>query len=72
MSRIAIDPKVCHGEACIRGTRTESGRFVEATVVEKEYPEGIKVSNGEMRDLLVVKHEICPRWNYTIKPRKMS
>jgi hypothetical protein len=58
--------------ACIRGTRTESGRFVEATVVEKEYPGGIKVSNGEMRDLLVVKHEICPRWNYTIKPRKRS
>jgi hypothetical protein len=34
-----------------------------------EYPTGQKVSNAEMDALAIEPHAICPRWNYTIRPR---
>ena len=30
---------------------------------------GVKVSDAEMRELDIEHHDICPRWNYTIRPR---
>lgn len=56
--------------ACIRGTDTDTGLQVEAFFVEKLYQKGIKVTNEFMKSLLIECHEICPRWNYTIKPRQ--
>ncbi len=56
--------------ACIRGTSTATGLQVEAFLVEKVYPKGIKVAKEMMQTLQIVWHSVCPRWNYTIKPRQ--
>jgi hypothetical protein len=54
--------------ACIRGTETESGLSVEAFVLRKRYQDGIPVTDQQMRALNLTRHEVCPRWNYTIRP----
>lgn len=56
--------------ACIRGTDTDTGLQVEAFWVEKVYKKGIKVAKEIMKTLQIECHEVCPRWNYTIKPRQ--
>lgn len=56
--------------ACIRGTDTDTGLQVEAFWVEKVYKKGIKVTKEIMKTLQIECHEVCPRWNYTIKPRQ--
>lgn len=53
----------------IRGTRTETGLTVTATRNTKTYATKMKVTNAEMAALNIHRHETCPRWNYTIKPR---
>lgn len=58
--------------ACIRGTTTATGLKVEAFLVEKVYTKGIKVAKEIMQTLQIVWHSICPRWNYTIKPRQVQ
>jgi hypothetical protein len=55
--------------ACIRGTTTESGAAVKATVLTRTYREGIRISDEEMQGLRLQAHRVCPQWNYTIKPR---
>lgn len=55
--------------ACIRGTATETGLRVKAFWVEQVYKKGLKVSKKVMQTLNLQPHEVCPRWNYTIKPR---
>ena len=55
--------------ACIRGTDTDTGLQVEAFLVEKVYKKGIKVAKELMKSLSIEWHPVCPRWNYTIKPR---
>ncbi len=55
--------------ACIRGTKTETGLRVRATLVRRTYCKGIKVPDEEMETLRLHRHSICPDWNYTIKPR---
>ena len=56
--------------ACIRGTDTETGLQVHAFLVEKVYEKGIKVTKEAMEALQIEWHPVCPRWNYTIKPRQ--
>ena len=55
--------------ACIRGTKTEAGSAVRATVLPGTYATGIRVSDAEMETLRLQRHSVCPQWNYTIKPR---
>jgi len=55
--------------ACIRGTTTQAGLRVAATLINKAYPRKVKVSNAEMKTLNLERHRICPEWNYTIRPR---
>jgi hypothetical protein len=57
--------------ACIRGTDTDTGLQVNAFLVEKVYEKGIKVAKEAMQALQIEWHSICPRWNYTIKPRQV-
>jgi hypothetical protein len=57
--------------ACIRGTDTETGLRVDAFLVEKVYEKGIKVAKEIMQTLQIEWHAVCPRWNYTIKPRQV-
>ena len=53
----------------LRGTKTETGLTVTAEWWERQYVKGVKVSKTEMAELGIEYHEVCPRWNYTIKPR---
>jgi hypothetical protein len=55
--------------ACIRGTMTETGLSVKAFLVDQLYATGIRISKQVMQTLQIELHEVCPRWNYTIKPR---
>jgi Rhodopirellula transposase DDE domain len=54
--------------AYIRGTKTATGLRIQARVNRKTYKTKIKVSDAEMEALNLEHHEICPRWNYTIRP----
>ncbi len=58
--------------AYIGGTATETGLKVKAFLLEGTYEKGIKVSDQQMRLLNLVRHETCPSWNYTIKPRTVA
>ena len=53
----------------IRGTTTASGLEVTAEWWERPYARGVRVSAAEMAELDIERHDICPRWNYTIRPR---
>jgi hypothetical protein len=55
--------------ACIRGTVTKTGLCVKAFLVEQVYEKGQTVSKEIMHALNLQPHAVCPRWNYTIKPR---
>ena len=55
--------------ALIRGTKTETGLRVQARLLPKKYLTKIRVADAEMDDLSLYYHGICPKWNYTIKPR---
>lgn len=58
--------------AYLRGTTTRAGLTINASVLEGHYPTGQKVSDEEMRTLNLERHVICPKWNYTIRPRQGS
>lgn len=57
--------------ACIRGTVSEAGLRVKAFLVDRIYQKGIKVSKAVMQALNIQLAEVCPRWNYTIRPRQV-
>lgn len=54
---------------CIRGTTTQTGLQVSALLLSKVYATGQRVSKEVMQKLNLHFHEVCPRWNYTFKPR---
>jgi hypothetical protein len=58
--------------ATMRGTVTETGLQVKASLVKHLYRKGIKVTKAVMETLRIDLHPVCPRWNYTIKPRLLS
>jgi hypothetical protein len=47
------------------------GLKVRATLVRKRYTNGQKVSDKEMSQLNLGKHEILPNWNYSLSAKKM-
>jgi len=53
----------------IRSTKTEKGLEVGASLIEKEYKVGLKVSKEQMASLNIKHAKVCPQWNYCIKPR---
>jgi hypothetical protein len=57
--------------AYIRGTTTETGLQVQAFLVDQVYQKGIKVSAETMQTLNIQFAQVCPRWNYTIRPQSM-
>ena len=52
----------------IRGTTTTTGLTVKAVLDEGIYPKGQKVSWKDVDGLNLTPHEVCPEWNYTIRP----
>ena len=53
----------------IRGTTTTTGLAVDAFRQEGVYTTGQTVSDAEMAALNLQRHDVCPSWNYTIRPR---
>jgi len=53
----------------IRRTTTRTGLKVTATCFDKTYQTGLKVSKAEFKTIQLTRHEVCPQWNYTIRPR---
>jgi hypothetical protein len=53
----------------IRDTETQTGLTVQAHFVTKTYETGVKVHDEEMDGLNIECHDLCPQWNYTIRPR---
>ena len=53
----------------LRQTSTATGLTVQATAFDKTYEKGLSVTDAEMKLLMIQKHDICPNWNYTIRPR---
>lgn len=58
--------------ACIRGAKTDTGLQVKATLIEKVYEKGIRLAKTALATLSIELHTVCPRWNYTIRPRLSS
>jgi hypothetical protein len=54
----------------IRGTRTVTGLSVNAVLDESFYPKGRKVTSEDIEGLRLTAHAVCPKWNYTLYPRK--
>jgi len=52
----------------IRGTSTQTGLTVRASLLEGEYVNGQKVSDKQMQQLNIEFAQVCPRWNYTLRP----
>jgi len=55
--------------AYIRGTVNATGLQVKAFLVEQVYEKGIKVAEEIFQSINIQPHEVCPRWNYTIRPQ---
>jgi hypothetical protein len=53
----------------LRGTMTETGLTVRATLHPDTYQTGERVSDAEMATLNLERHAVCPAWNYTLRPR---
>ena len=56
----------------ISGTRTKTGLVVKAHVFEGVYETGRTVSKKVMNWLDLVHADVCPRWNYSLRPRPLS
>ena len=58
--------------ALIGSTRTESGLDVHATLDEREYHKGVKVSDADYESINIRPCTFHGDWNYVIKPRDTS
>ena len=52
----------------IRGTETEKGLVVDATLIRRYYPTGVKVDANAMASVNLTRGRTLPQWNYTISP----
>lgn len=52
--------------AAIRGTVTKTGLKVRAVLNRKRYATGVEVTNEQLTNAGLQRHEVCPAWNYTI------
>ena len=51
-------------------TTTTTGLTVDSRLITKNYETGIKVSDDQMQQLRLRKHQVLPQWNYTLLPRQ--
>ena len=51
----------------IRGTKTQTGLYVTAELDERVFQSGLKVTDKELKRVVMVRKETCPNWNYVIK-----
>jgi hypothetical protein len=53
----------------INGTKTRTGLKVHAELCPKVYVNGVKVSDDEIQELNLTRHDLHPNWNYSIGPQ---
>jgi hypothetical protein len=53
----------------LQGTKTETGLTVRAALHDGIYKTGESVSDADMAALNLTHHDVCPTWNYTLRPR---
>ena len=53
----------------IRRTTTEPGLKIGARLNKRKYNVGIKINDDQMLEINIKKHDVLPRWNYTIFPK---
>ncbi|MGD8406777.1 MAG: ISAzo13 family transposase [Anaerolineales bacterium] len=56
----------------IRNTKTKTGLAVRVHQNNNEYATGEKITDEQLASLNIVRHEVCPQWNYTIYPRSIQ
>ena len=54
-----------------RTTKTSCGLRVSARLLRKKYDKGEKISDTQMKTLVLTPHKTFPNWNYTLAPSKM-
>ena len=52
----------------IRGTTTATGLKVKAYSDKRNYTRGQEVTREQQESMNVTSHEVCPKWNYTLRP----
>ena len=52
----------------LRTTKTEAGLVVNATLLDGDYPTGIKISRQQMESVNLRLQKVLPIWNYTLVP----
>jgi hypothetical protein len=55
--------------AAMRGTTSRTGLSVQAQRLDGSYPTGRRVSTAQMNRLNLTRHDPCPTWTYTLRPR---
>ena len=55
----------------IRTTKTSAGLKIRAFLNKKQYLKGIKISDRQMKDIVLKRYTLRPNWNYSICPAKM-
>jgi hypothetical protein len=53
----------------LRGTTTATGLTVRAALDDGSYQTGERGSDAELATLNLTHHDLCPSWNYTLRPR---
>jgi hypothetical protein len=53
----------------LQGTTTTTGLTVRAALHDGVYQTGESVSDAVMASLNLTRHDVCPTWNYTLRPR---
>ena len=53
----------------LQGTTIAMGLTVRATLHDRTYQTGERVSDAQMATLNLSRHDVCPTWNYTLRPR---
>jgi hypothetical protein len=52
----------------IRSTTTNQGLKVKAILNEKTYEKGVKISDSQLHEIKIERHDVLPQWNYIISP----
>jgi len=53
----------------IANTTTKTELKIQAALDNREYPTGIKITDEQMKELNLRRHDLHSDWNYTIEPR---
>ncbi len=56
----------------IAATTTRTGLHVQSELESNSYPSGLRISDRQMQELRIERHEFHGEWNYTLLPRNVT